>query len=106
MFAKLHALGVSRAELTLHVGIGTFRPVKVERVQDHVMHEERYEISEAAAQSIQADARSAADVLLLWAAPPCAPWNRSLVIMARSWQPSGRTGIFHLSPPTPSAPWT
>lgn len=53
MFAKLEALGVSRAELTLHVGIGTFRPVKVERVQDHVMHEERYEVSAAAAEAVQ-----------------------------------------------------
>ena len=45
----LAACGVQKTELTLHVGIGTFRPVKVERVQDHVMHEERYEVSAAAA---------------------------------------------------------
>jgi S-adenosylmethionine:tRNA ribosyltransferase-isomerase len=32
------------ATLTLHVGLGTFRPVKVDRIEDHVMHAERYEI--------------------------------------------------------------
>ncbi len=40
------------AFLTLHVGIGTFLPVKVDRVADHVMHEERYSISPEAAQAI------------------------------------------------------
>lgn len=40
--------------LTLHVGIGTFQPVKVDRVEDHFMHEERYGISEEAATAINA----------------------------------------------------
>ncbi len=53
IFTQLDARGVQKTELTLHVGIGTFRPVKVERVQDHVMHEERYEVSAAAAAAIQ-----------------------------------------------------
>ena len=38
--------------LTLHVGAGTFRPVKTQRIEDHVMHEERYEISEATARAL------------------------------------------------------
>ncbi|PTX98167.1 tRNA preQ1(34) S-adenosylmethionine ribosyltransferase-isomerase QueA [Spartobacteria bacterium LR76] len=42
------------AFLTLHVGIGTFLPVKVDRVADHVMHEERYSISPETAQAINA----------------------------------------------------
>ena len=49
---KLAACGVERTEVTLHVGIGTFRPVSVERVEDHVMDEERYEITEATARAI------------------------------------------------------
>lgn len=36
---------IPHAFLTLHVGAGTFLPVKTERIEDHVMHEERYEIS-------------------------------------------------------------
>ncbi len=45
------------AFLTLHVGIGTFLPVKVDRVADHVMHEERYSISSETAQAINAAKR-------------------------------------------------
>jgi S-adenosylmethionine:tRNA ribosyltransferase-isomerase len=43
--------------VTLHVGVGTFLPVKVERVADHQMHAERYTIGEAAAHAINAAAR-------------------------------------------------
>jgi S-adenosylmethionine:tRNA ribosyltransferase-isomerase len=43
--------------LTLHVGVGTFRPVQAERPEDHVMHSERYAISETTARSINAAAR-------------------------------------------------
>ncbi len=38
--------------ITLHVGVGTFQPVKVERIEDHVMHSESYEVSEGAAAKI------------------------------------------------------
>ena len=44
--------GISIAEITLHVGLGTFRPVKAERVQDHHMHSEFYQIDDAAAKLI------------------------------------------------------
>jgi len=48
---------VPHAFLTLHVGAGTFKPVQVETITDHVMHRERFEISAAAAQAINAAAR-------------------------------------------------
>ncbi len=48
---------VPHAFLTLHVGIGTFMPVKAERVEDHVMHEEHYVISPATADAINAARR-------------------------------------------------
>ena len=48
----LRAKGVGWQELTLHVGLGTFRPVKAGELSDHVMHEERYEITESAAREI------------------------------------------------------
>ena len=49
---EIRAKGVKIAEVTLHVGLGTFRPVKVENVQDHHMHSEYYEVTEEAARLI------------------------------------------------------
>ena len=46
------AKGVELAYVTLHVGIGTFRPVKVENIEEHHMHFEEYSISEEAAETI------------------------------------------------------
>ncbi len=43
--------------LTLHVGVGTFRPVQVERLEEHVMHSERYVLSETTAKRINAAKR-------------------------------------------------
>ncbi len=44
--------GINIAEVTLHVGTGTFKPVDVDKVEDHVMHSEWYEIDEKAAKMI------------------------------------------------------
>jgi S-adenosylmethionine:tRNA ribosyltransferase-isomerase len=49
---RLRARGVEIAEITLHVGYGTFQPVRVERVEDHQVESETYSIDEAAAASI------------------------------------------------------
>lgn len=43
---NIRSMGVNIAEVTLHVGLGTFRPVKVEDVNDHVMHSEFYMLDE------------------------------------------------------------
>jgi len=48
---------VSHAFVTLHVGAGTFKPVQTEQITDHPMHRERFEITPAAAQAINAAAR-------------------------------------------------
>ncbi len=45
LLAKLESRGVGFAFLTLHVGAGTFQPVRVENIQHHKMHEERIEVS-------------------------------------------------------------
>ncbi len=44
--------GIETAEVTLHVGLGTFQPVHVEKVEDHKIHAEHYEVSENAAAKI------------------------------------------------------
>jgi S-adenosylmethionine:tRNA ribosyltransferase-isomerase len=49
---RLRARGIEIAEITLDVGLGTFEPVRTERLEDHRRHAEAYEISEAAAQAI------------------------------------------------------
>ena len=52
ILSHLSARGIETAEITLHVGPGTFRPVQVERVEDHHMEPETFEISEEAAERI------------------------------------------------------
>ena len=52
LLAEIREKGIRIAEVTLHVGLGTFRPVKVENVTDHHMHSEYYEITKEAADTI------------------------------------------------------
>lgn len=49
---EIHAKGVEVVDVLLHVGLGTFRPVSVERVEDHHMHSEYYRVAEEAAARI------------------------------------------------------
>ncbi len=55
---EIRAMGVRVCCVTLHVGLGTFAPVKAERLDEHTMHRERYEISPEAAAAIN-DAKGA-----------------------------------------------
>lgn len=57
LLEKIRLKGVLIAEVLLHVGLGTFRPVKEEIITDHKMHSEYYEISEEAAEVINAAKR-------------------------------------------------
>jgi S-adenosylmethionine:tRNA ribosyltransferase-isomerase len=52
LFSALRARGVETCEITLHVGLGTFQPVRVQEVERHRMELERFEISKAAASTI------------------------------------------------------
>jgi S-adenosylmethionine:tRNA ribosyltransferase-isomerase len=49
---QIRARGIEIAEITLHVGLGTFQPVRVERVEDHKLHRESYEIPVEAARAV------------------------------------------------------
>ncbi len=60
LLERLRARGATLAEITLHVGLGTFRPLSAERVEDHAMHAESFEIPPAAAASIGQAQRSIA----------------------------------------------
>lgn len=52
MFAELAARGVERATVTLHVGYGTFQPVRAGRVEDHEMEAEHYDVTAATAAAL------------------------------------------------------
>ncbi len=52
LLEQIRAMGVEIARVTLHVGLGTFRPVKVENVLDHHMHSEYYQVTREAADLI------------------------------------------------------
>jgi len=89
LLAELEARGVQRANVTLHVGAGTFQPVKVEAIADHVMHSERYEVPEATQRAIaQCRARGGRVVAV------GTTTVRTLESWAKSGRASGETQIF------------
>ena len=49
---KIRAMGVGYAEVTLHVGLGTFRPVKVDNFEEHLMHSEYFYVTDEVAEEI------------------------------------------------------
>jgi S-adenosylmethionine:tRNA ribosyltransferase-isomerase len=53
ILASLHAKGVDTAYLTLHVGLGTFMPIRTDTVEDHYMHQEYFEIPAATVAAVQ-----------------------------------------------------
>jgi S-adenosylmethionine:tRNA ribosyltransferase-isomerase len=53
LVARIDALGVARAHVTLHVGAGTFQPLRVENISEHVMHAERFEVSAALVAAVE-----------------------------------------------------
>ncbi len=63
LLQNIRDMGVEIAEVLLHVGLGTFRPVKVDDVEQHVMHSEYYEVSEEAAETINAAKREGRRVI-------------------------------------------
>ena len=52
LFEKIKAKGIEVIDVTLHIGLGTFRPVKVQDTKDHIMHSELYEITEESAEKL------------------------------------------------------
>lgn len=52
LLEKIEGMGIRTAYVTLHVGLGTFRPVKADNILEHHMHSEYYEVSEEAAEKI------------------------------------------------------
>ena len=63
LLAEIEAKGVKIARVTLHVGLGTFRPVKVENILEHHMHSEYYEVSKEAADTINSVRQSGGRII-------------------------------------------
>ena len=89
LLAALQARGVQRAAVTLHVGAGTFQPVKTEHLAEHVMHRERYHVPEATQDAIAACRARGGRVVAVGTTSV-----RTLESWAQSGQASGDTGIF------------
>ncbi len=70
LFKKIRDKGVTIAEVTLHVGLGTFRPVKEENILDHHMHSEYYEVLESEAAKIN-DAKQAGNRIICVGTTSC-----------------------------------
>jgi len=89
LLAALEARGVQRASVTLHVGAGTFQPVKTENIAEHTMHSEWYEVPEATQQAIAACHARGGQVVAVGTTTV-----RTLESWALSGQASGDTQIF------------
>ncbi len=89
LLAAIDARGARRACVTLHVGAGTFQPVKTESLADHVMHRERYHVPPETVQAI-ADCRARGGRVVAVGTTSV----RTLESWAASGEPSGDTGIF------------
>ena len=100
--AELKAHGVEEAFVTLHVGLGTFSPVKTESLADHVMHEERFELPAATAEAVNRAKKEGRRIIAVGTTSA-----RVLESVARQQSPraelqpvaNGRTRLF-LYPPT------
>ncbi len=82
LLAKIEAQGVARADLLLHVGAGTFKPVEVDDPAGHLMHEEYYHVGTTAAELLTATRRSGGRV--------CAIGTTALRTLETVWRPDGR----------------
>lgn len=58
LLEKIRAKGVQVGSVTLHVGVGTFRPVRTENILDHAMHTERFEVTQALCDQVNATKRA------------------------------------------------
>lgn len=89
LLAQLDALGVQQAHVTLHVGAGTFQPVKTENLADHQMHSEWFEVPTATQQAI-ADCQARGGRIVAVGTTTV----RTLESWARSGMARGETRIF------------
>lgn len=86
LFGELEKAGIETAFITLHVGLGTFLPVRTENVEDHRMHEESYTIDEETACRIEKAKREGRKIL--------AVGTTSLRTLESAWEEDS-SGVFN-----------
>jgi S-adenosylmethionine:tRNA ribosyltransferase-isomerase len=89
LLAQMEARGIARASVTLHVGAGTFQPVKVENIAEHRMHSERYAVPEATQQAIAQTRARGGKVVAVGTTTV-----RTLESWAQTGEAAGDTSIF------------
>jgi len=89
VLAGLEVRGVQRAQVTLHVGAGTFQPVKTENLAEHAMHREWYEVPAATQAAVEATRTRGGRIVAVGTTT-----IRTLESWARTGQASGDTDIF------------
>ena len=94
LLARLASRGVARATVTLHVGPGTFLPVRTSRLEEHRMHSERYEVPEATCRAFDAARRSGGRVVAV--GTTAVRTLESAITPDGLTAGPGRTGIFIL----------
>ncbi|MDR3349954.1 MAG: tRNA preQ1(34) S-adenosylmethionine ribosyltransferase-isomerase QueA [Acidaminococcales bacterium] len=92
LLAKIKAAGIKSAFVTLHVGLGTFRPVSAENVDEHVMHSEYYSVSAQTAEEINAARKKGGRVIAI--GTTCARVLESAGAGGRMRAAAGQTDIF------------
>lgn len=93
LLEKVRASGTAYAELTLHVGLGTFRPVKAEKIADHLMHAEHFHIEQKTADLIN-ERRSAGGRIVAVGTTACRVLESVTDENGVVHPMSGETGIF------------
>ena len=93
MLEKIKSIGVKIAYVTLHVGLGTFRPVKVDEITEHKMHTEHYLVPQEAAKIIN-DTKSSGGRVICVGTTSCRTVESVMQKYGKIIACSGDTGIF------------
>lgn len=96
LLVRLRKAGVRTAHVTLHVGIGTFRPIAVDRIDDHVMHSEQGELTGETVEMLEETRRSGGRILAVGTTSVRTLETASADGTLRPWQ--GETSLF-IRPP-------
>lgn len=95
IFSRLTSRGIDHTFVTLHVGAGTFAPVKADKIEDHRMHEERYSIPDETFQKIESTKKRGGKIICVGTTSLRVLESAAL----NAWQPGpGRTNIFIYPP--------
>ena len=98
LITRIKALGVETHYITLHVGLGTFAPVKADRIEKHIMHDERFVLSAASADAINAAKRSGRRVIAVGTTTVRVLESVALANAGLLTATTGRTRIFIYPP--------